>query len=96
MSDSETRPERKSITDRQRERKEKREARRGARLRGMRTKTRIREVTSVPMGSVPGVVPSPGVAPSPSPVATKSMWSDPRVLLGVAAALILFLRRKKS
>jgi len=80
------------MADRKRERKQNRQVKMEAR----RSKARIKTVTTVPVGSLSTLGPSGGVAPSPSPVATKSMWSDPRVLLGVAAALILFLRPKKS
>jgi len=78
------------------ERMGNRQQKRIAKTLARRSRARIKAVSAVPAGSFPGVAPSPGVAPAPSPVATKSMWSDPRVLLGVAAALILFLRPKKS
>ncbi len=97
-----------SAIDRRREAKQKKRLKRLAR----RGKGRMRAIAEVPVTSFVGVAPSlppspspgvapapspsPGVAPAPSPVATKGMWSDPRVLLGVAAALILFLRPKKS
>ena len=69
-------------------RKAKRKARRAAR----RRKGRLKTVSTVPVGSLPSLAPSGG----PSPVATQPLWNDPRVLLAVAAALILFLRPKKS
>ena len=79
----------KRVIDRTRKRaQQKREDKRAAR----RRKRRLKTVTTVPVGSLPSLAPSGG----PSPVATQPLWSDPRVLLAVAAALILFLRPKKS
>ncbi len=83
----------KRVIDRTRERaQQKREDKRAAR----RSKGRLKTVSTVPVGSLPSLAPSGGPSPGPSPVAPQPLWNDPRVLLAVAAALILFLRPKNS